>query len=957
MNKSWHVCSYCQAQFQSDGSNPEPSCPSCRAAASKRWYYARNRQKEGPVTLAGLARLAAAGELCPGDMVLSEGASKWMRADAVPGVFAAHRVSSAALSESPPRTPDTIDDSRQTVSSPLVSRTADGRRVALPDIPGFELLGLLGRGGMGVVYKARQTALKRIVALKMVLSGDSADASELSRFRTEAEAAARLKHPNVVQVYEVGMHEGRPYCVLEYVEGGTLSAALASTPIPPRDAAQVVRALAGAVDAAHRTGIVHRDLKPSNVLLSNVPGTTLAGAAPKVADFGLAKRLDEDSGQTRTGVVVGTPSYMAPEQASGRTKDLGPACDIYSLGAILYECLTGRPPFKGATPMETLDQVRSREPAPPRSLQPSVPLDLETICLKCLHKDAAQRYSSAGALADDLDRYLGNRPILARRAGVFERSVKFSRRNPLLVGGSSLVFVLLLLWAVTASVQARRERTAREGEQQALQQHRTQLAETLAVNAQGLRQRGQLTEAIKEIDRAIEAGHPRTAALLLDKAKSLETLNRADEARALLDEIEKREDSAMLTGQIYLLRADVAEGEDRKRVVEWTRSALDLGLPDGDRHYALALLADSSPKAIEHLRHAIKADPYHHSARGILGATLLLSGRMDEARAVAHESKGIYPDDPSFRVLAALTYAFRGNLPLAREEIHGIGRQLDPQAVARLEATLEVLADWSTIDFNDPGFKTKWAGSWLKLAPHLAQMSAKTPLDAKDPTPNLARLSRSIRVPPFLERIAGNLTSAFLQFIRGNIDDETIRIWKETLDAHPEGALRAAYGNMLVFRKRLAEAEREFLRAAEEPALVSMRRPLLFSALSCERDLIDPEITRNVKPDCVERARRNLHEVIRLDRFRVNEAHELLDVALLTKEFDAARWLLAQWNRTAPMDEDLRHYRLALALHTDDFMGIIEGVGPNSTDPDRSAARARAIQALEAYVQRQKAAK
>jgi len=293
---------------------------------------------------------------------------------------------------------------------------------ALPNIPGYDLLSELGRGGMGVVYRAEHLALKRIVALKMIL-GFGSDNEGLHRFRAEAEAVARLHHPNIVQVYEIGARAGRPYCALEYVDGGTLAKKLAQTPQPARYAAAVMQALARAVHHAHEQGIVHRDLKPSNVLLTR-QGT------PKVTDFGLAKKLDDDAGRTQTGAVLGTPSYMAPEQAEGKTGQIGPLADVYGLGAILYEMQTGRPPFRGASVIDTLEQVRNREPVPPSHLNPAVPRDLETICLKCLQKDPNKRYASADELANDLRRFLGGEPIQARPVRMGERIWRWSWRNP-----------------------------------------------------------------------------------------------------------------------------------------------------------------------------------------------------------------------------------------------------------------------------------------------------------------------------------------------------------------------------------------------------------------------------------------------------------------------------------------------------------------------------------------------
>ena len=294
---------------------------------------------------------------------------------------------------------------------------------AQPSIPGYEIVGELGRGGMGVVYKAVQTGLKRLVALKMILAAEHAGPTERARFRREAEAVAQLQHPNIVQIHEVDEHHGLPFFSMEFVEGGNLAQQLAGTPLPPRRAAVMVETLARAMHAAHTKGIVHRDLKPANVLMT-------ANGVPKVTDFGLVKRLDMDTVQTPPGAILGTPSYMAPEQVTEALHPIGPLTDVYAVGAILYETLTGRPPFRAASMMETLDQVRNGEPVSPSRLQPNLPRDLETICLKCLAKEPARRYADAAALADDLRRFLDSQPVRARPVGWLGRGLKWAKRRP-----------------------------------------------------------------------------------------------------------------------------------------------------------------------------------------------------------------------------------------------------------------------------------------------------------------------------------------------------------------------------------------------------------------------------------------------------------------------------------------------------------------------------------------------
>ena len=276
---------------------------------------------------------------------------------------------------------------------------------------------------MGIVYKALHRSLNRLVALKMIRGGVHADDIQVTRFRIEAEAVAALRHPNILQIYDIGEADGLPYVALELLEGGSLAEKLHGTPLPPRKAAEWMVPMAMAMDTAHKAGIVHRDLKSVNILFT-------ADGVPKVTDFGLAKRLEVDEGHTHTGQVMGTPSYMAPEQARGDTKNVGPPADIYALGAILYEMLTGRPPFKGVSAMDTVKQVIEVEPVAPSRVQYRVPPDLETICLKCLQKEVRKRYATAKDMADDLNRYLNGEPIKARRTPPIERAIKWTKRHP-----------------------------------------------------------------------------------------------------------------------------------------------------------------------------------------------------------------------------------------------------------------------------------------------------------------------------------------------------------------------------------------------------------------------------------------------------------------------------------------------------------------------------------------------
>jgi eukaryotic-like serine/threonine-protein kinase len=315
---------------------------------------------------------------------------------------------------------------QQTAPQPAVPETMAWAAPSTPRPPAgtfgrvfgdYELLAEIGRGGMGIVYKARQVDLDRLVALKMILPGDMAGDDDLKRFRIEAEATARLQHPGIVSVHEVGEADGKLYYSMDYIEGPSLAKRLTGGPLTGRVAARYVTAIARAIEHAHRHGILHRDIKPSNILLDRAD-------QPHITDFGLAKKIGGDSKQTRTGAILGTPSYMAPEQAAGKTHEIGPACDVYGLGAMLYELLTGRPPFQTASQLDTIRHVLEREPVPPRLLNPKVDRDLETICLKCLEKAPPNRYATAEAVAQDLDRYLNGSEISARSVNVLDRLVR-----------------------------------------------------------------------------------------------------------------------------------------------------------------------------------------------------------------------------------------------------------------------------------------------------------------------------------------------------------------------------------------------------------------------------------------------------------------------------------------------------------------------------------------------------
>jgi tetratricopeptide (TPR) repeat protein len=452
--------------------------------------------------------------------------------------------------------------------------------------PGYQILGELGRGGMGVVYRARQQALNRLVALKVILGAGHAGQDQLTRFRAEATTAAQLQHANIVQVFEVGEHHGQPFFSLELVEGGSLADHLKGEPQPPGEAAQLVRTLALAVHHAHERGVIHRDLKPANVLIAQgmedqkqLGSTLVAGhwsSRLKVTDFGLAKQQSSESGLTASGAVLGTPSYMAPEQAAGKGQEVGPRSDVYALGAVLYECLTGRPPFRGPTVMDTVLQVMTDEPVPPSRLQPKVPRDLETICLKCLAKKPDARYATAADLAADLGRFLTGEPVQARPAAAVARAWKWSRRHPALatvgfifaVPLPILLGVMVYLWA-----EGRAARRAAEEERAAAVRSRDEADHERAL-AQGY-----LKSALGTMDKVLNRiGDDRMArvpaiqedrtAILADAVEFYESLLRLDSTDPAV-----RAQSADMYGRLGRI---ALIGGDIERSGRQSQTAIDL---------------------------------------------------------------------------------------------------------------------------------------------------------------------------------------------------------------------------------------------------------------------------------------------------------------------------------------------------------------------------------------------
>lgn len=499
----------------------------------------------------------------------------------------------------------TIAPAAGMASSVTIPVLGMAKQTALPQIPGFHMQEELGRGGMGVVYLARQLRLNRLVAVKMIKGAEQANADTRMRFLAEAEAIAKLHHPGVVQVYEFGTYEDNPFFAMEYVSGGSLDKKLAGNPLPPREAAAFVEKLARAMQSAHDEGIIHRDLKPANILLSsetaafgspskatrnkavtstqnetiNSDHLSLHSVSPKITDFGLVKNIGSD--MTATGAILGTPSYMAPEQADGK-KTVGPPVDIYALGAILYECLTGRPPFKAATPLETLMQVINEEPVSVRQLQPKTPIDLETICQKCLQKEPAKRYASAADLAEDLGRFLRNEPISARPVSRLEKAWRWCKRYPAVAG---LVIVLTAgLFLIAAKNRELAEANKNEAEARELAEKR--FRQTLSAVDQFFTDISESPELLKK-----EPGTQALRRTLLSKAQAYYEMFLAERGQDETMQLEAAEASYRLIRILEELNPGGSATEEQIEKAMAIRDKLLKKDPaDPDRQYAVALV-------------------------------------------------------------------------------------------------------------------------------------------------------------------------------------------------------------------------------------------------------------------------------------------------------------------------------------------------------------------------------
>jgi serine/threonine protein kinase/predicted Zn-dependent protease len=805
---------------------------------------------------------------------------------------------------------------------------------------GYEVLGELGRGGMGVVYRARHIQLNRIVALKMLRSAGPAEANDLARFRTEAEAIARLQHPNIVQVFEIGTHEGGAFLALEFCSGGSLKEALAGTPLAPRPAAALTETLAGAMHAAHQMGVIHRDLKPANILLqelttedpeytekkakkassSSFSVSPVVNLLPKIADFGLAKKLDEP-GQTVTGLVMGTPSYMPPEQAAGHSKEIGRQADIYALGAILYEALTGRPPFQGATALETLQQVRTQDPVPPTRLQPRTPPDLETICLKCLHKEPVRRYASALELADDLRRFLEERPIQARPPSLAERVCKFTRRNRALVGGTAAVLAVLVLglvgttvgwlntraqWQQTRQAEAKvtqerdRVRTAEE-------RTRELLVASHEHSALGSMARGDWPAALRYLDEALRVGGAEEVRLRLQKVKAHSALHQLPQALAELEALSRRRDLGDHEGSVLLWRADLdlVRRVNDEQTLKQIRRARGLKLPGAEQAYADGLLADTVDEAVHHFQSALAQDRLHYRATCMLSTLLIVMGRTAEARDYLTFADLVFPHDPTIKVLHALGEALEDHPDKVAAWLEKAQKELDEPQRNAVRELLDFVSSLRQIFHASEQSGRAGLGDFSRLLQAAAKLFARR-LDFRQISAQLY-----LPLPPVLSRVMSRLPALLLQSVLWT--DRTIDEIRPMVRAVPVGFLYFWLGQLLAKKDRLEEAAQAFQNACDKPSPFPIKKSALVNVIYCDW-LVARQGERRDQRSRNQKVLENLRQLLRLDDVPLEDASALVKIAVSLGELDLARSILVGWERQAPDNLEALRMRALVEL-------------------------------------------
>ena len=802
-------------------------------------------------------------------------------------------------------TGDWNQDSIETVVDPAGAELAK----TLGD---YQVLNKLAEGGMGVVFKARHRELDRIVALKTIRDDRIGGQEAARRFEVEAQSAAKLSHANIAAVFEVGSYAqpdgsaGR-FIAMEFVDGTNLRELVnADGPQGSRDAAELLREVANAVHFAHSHGVIHRDIKPSNILIDQ-------RGRPKIADFGIAKQLDDASELTVTGAILGTPSYMPPEQAGGEGRNVVETSDVYSLGATLYFQLTGRPPFRAATAVSTIRQVIENDPVPPRVLNPEVDRELETICLKCLEKQQSRRYASAAELEEDLRRYLANEPISAVRPSVWYRFRKFAARRKTLVGGIAATTLALLIGLVGVSYALGR---ARLFESKAEQSER----ERDAATANAFYQRGDWKNAIVYYDRAIAAGHPKAKHMRLRRAKVLLSMHKTKQATTELETLLNETDGE-LKASVLLALGDAELGANSKKALERIREAKRVGLPTkAERHYAEAMLTDSLTRTASELKLVLGEEPAHLRAHQIRVMSLLFLGRRREMREQTAAAKALFPKDFNFGLAEAIGLAVEGKLDAALRVIDGTGEYWSKE---QNEAARFIVKFF---------YEARDVEGWM-LNAAAAQKLSTFAIQGFKHLQAIFGQKGNIVLPPAIDRIFSPLLNnpvAMMSFFSStqSKDGKLVKLLIDTKNPEPEGTRLFLRGLALVTRRRFADASRAFEKAINNPSMLDVQRPALLYLVRCQIERLrraDPKPQADLRRKAGQTLRR-LFDLYRRDEDNGNpvlnkQALFLAELAMAAKQRRLAFEITGEWVRRYPDNIDAvqshgytSHYNGANAL-------------------------------------------